>query len=304
MLGAIGAASLAAHKFWPKGITYGDKEAWEEEHEKKDKLKGKLKEGRDAIEGAGSSTEPDPDRRRYIEERYRRRPALPPSMDGDDGAQFWEQRERLVPRQDRGPPQRYLAYEPHDDDDNADNPPPPTRRRIAAAAAPIPERDDQTNRAEPARSRAGGSDAGDAPYRRRIAAAAPIPERDDQTNRAEPARSRAGGGSDRGDPGEGSETSRRRLIEVLQPPPPPAAPVPPRTYIESAPAPVVVVPGSSSGGGSRSGGGGGGRPQPRYYVDGDTIVVPSAGERVFVVQRDAPPGSRLRRGEGETGYYR
>ncbi|KAB5513351.1 hypothetical protein GE09DRAFT_1231975 [Coniochaeta sp. 2T2.1] len=28
-LGAVGAATLAAHKFWPKGITYGEKEEWE-----------------------------------------------------------------------------------------------------------------------------------------------------------------------------------------------------------------------------------------------------------------------------------
>ncbi|KAI4868395.1 hypothetical protein F4820DRAFT_123416 [Hypoxylon rubiginosum] len=36
-LGAIGAASLAASKFWPKGILYGDKEAWA--HEAKEHLK-------------------------------------------------------------------------------------------------------------------------------------------------------------------------------------------------------------------------------------------------------------------------
>ncbi|KAB5559536.1 hypothetical protein GE09DRAFT_59790 [Coniochaeta sp. 2T2.1] len=28
-LGAVGAATFAAHKFWPKGITYGEKEEWE-----------------------------------------------------------------------------------------------------------------------------------------------------------------------------------------------------------------------------------------------------------------------------------
>ncbi|OIW22793.1 hypothetical protein CONLIGDRAFT_687208 [Coniochaeta ligniaria NRRL 30616] len=33
-LGAVGAATLAAHKFWPKGITYGEKEEWECERKK------------------------------------------------------------------------------------------------------------------------------------------------------------------------------------------------------------------------------------------------------------------------------
>ncbi|KAI1759389.1 hypothetical protein GGR53DRAFT_149411 [Hypoxylon sp. FL1150] len=36
-LGAIGAASLAASKFWPKGILYGDKESWA--HEAKEHVK-------------------------------------------------------------------------------------------------------------------------------------------------------------------------------------------------------------------------------------------------------------------------
>lgn len=39
-LGSIAAATYAAHKFWPKGITYGDREAWEEaEHEAVKKVK-------------------------------------------------------------------------------------------------------------------------------------------------------------------------------------------------------------------------------------------------------------------------
>ncbi|KAI1773602.1 hypothetical protein F4818DRAFT_95380 [Hypoxylon cercidicola] len=36
-LGAIGAASLAASKFWPKGVLYGDKESWA--HEAKEQVK-------------------------------------------------------------------------------------------------------------------------------------------------------------------------------------------------------------------------------------------------------------------------
>ncbi|KAI1465132.1 uncharacterized protein F4812DRAFT_133514 [Daldinia caldariorum] len=34
-LGAIGAASLAASKLWPKGILYGEKESWAQEAKKK-----------------------------------------------------------------------------------------------------------------------------------------------------------------------------------------------------------------------------------------------------------------------------
>ncbi|KAI1268429.1 hypothetical protein F5Y18DRAFT_229178 [Xylariaceae sp. FL1019] len=48
-LGAVGAATLAAHKFWPKGVLYGDKE--EEEEEKKEKKR----ERRDRTEGSDSS---------------------------------------------------------------------------------------------------------------------------------------------------------------------------------------------------------------------------------------------------------
>jgi hypothetical protein len=40
-LGAVGAATLAAHKFWPKGITYGEKEEWECVEEKKKVRKAK-----------------------------------------------------------------------------------------------------------------------------------------------------------------------------------------------------------------------------------------------------------------------
>ncbi|KAH9986477.1 hypothetical protein F4779DRAFT_305043 [Xylariaceae sp. FL0662B] len=36
-LGAYGAASLVANKFWPKGTLYGEKESWA--HEAKDKVK-------------------------------------------------------------------------------------------------------------------------------------------------------------------------------------------------------------------------------------------------------------------------
>ncbi|ETS83414.1 hypothetical protein PFICI_05290 [Pestalotiopsis fici W106-1] len=39
-LGSVAAATYAAHKYWPKGVTYGDKEDWELEKEiKKEKAK-------------------------------------------------------------------------------------------------------------------------------------------------------------------------------------------------------------------------------------------------------------------------
>lgn len=42
-LGSVAAATYAAHKFWPKGVTYGDKEDWELEKEiKKEKKKKEL----------------------------------------------------------------------------------------------------------------------------------------------------------------------------------------------------------------------------------------------------------------------
>lgn len=286
MLGAIGAASLAAHKFWPKGITYGDKDDWETEHEKKEadekkKLKGKLKEGRDDLEGAKAGGRDagarDPDRERYVQERYRQRPRLPPSMDGDEGAQFWERRERLPlppppPRQ-----RRYVAAgyaDPRDDY--------PPRQRIEPGPPPPPP----TGYADPGDSER--DYAAPPPARRRIAAAAATdhgpPAEEDESRYAEPARSRIEGGAG--------------------PPPPPPVPAPPRSFADSAP---LVVPAGASRR-SASGRDGSGSRASRYYVDGDTIVVPSSGERSYVIQRDAPPGQRLRQREAERaddrGYYR
>ncbi|KAI2612329.1 uncharacterized protein GGS25DRAFT_474891 [Hypoxylon fragiforme] len=43
ILGAIGAASLAASKLWPKGILYGEKESWA--HEAKEEVKHALHRG-------------------------------------------------------------------------------------------------------------------------------------------------------------------------------------------------------------------------------------------------------------------
>lgn len=240
MLGAIGAASLAAHKFWPKGITYGDPDDWEVAHEKKKeedkkKLKGKLKEGRDAVEGAGSGSgggggRDDPERRRYIRDRYKQRPALPRSMDGEDGARFWERRERVVSRNSRAG-----AYAP-DEEDGYD---PRERRQV-----------------EPA------------PQHRRLEAAPPHDER------------------------RHADAPPPRRVEA---PPPPPVPSAPRSYADSAP---LVVPAGASYREGRDGNRG------RYYIDRDVIVVPSSSEKQYVIQRDAPPGQRLRERERDGPYYR
>lgn len=293
MLGAIGAASYAAHKFWPKGVTYGDKDDWETASEKKEgeekkKVKGKLKEGRDELEGRdgggggggkGGGTA-DPERVRYIEERYRQRPRLPPSMEGDTGTQFWEKRETLPARR------RYVAAYADPRDDGRDLPPPPSRQRIEPAPPPPP-----TGYADP-----GNSERDVPPPSRRRIAAAPVergpPAEEDESRYAEPARSRMDGA------GAGPPPP--------PPPPPllPPAPVPPRSFVETAP---LVVPAGASRR-SSSGRSGSGSRAPRYYVDGDTIIVPSSGERTYVIQRDAPPGQRLRQREVERvddrGYYR
>lgn len=255
MLGAIGAASLAAHKLWPKGITYGDKDDWEVEHEEKEasekkKLKGKLREGREALEGrrrdgsgGGSGSngskgrgdrDPDPDRERYLRERRRERPRLPRTMNGDDGAAFWDKRARM-PSRDR--------YD--NDDDEPYYPPDPRDQRYLEGPAPGPSRRPPSQQP-------------------RYIEAAPV------------------------------------VIPVApQAPPPPPAPAPPRSYADSAP---LVVP---SGAGRRdSEGRGPGPGRGRYYIDKDTIIVPSSGERTYVIQRDAPPGQRLRARGRDGEYYR
>lgn len=293
MLGAIGAASLAAHKFWPKGITYGDKDDWEtasekKEDEEKKKLKGKLKEGRDELEGKDSGSSSgggrggggrDPERERYIQERYRQRPRLPPSMEGDDGAQFWERRERLPARR------RYVAAYADPRDDGRDYLPPAPSQSRQRIEPPPP-----TGYADPGTSE---RDIPPSASRRRIAAVAAAdkgpPAEEEESRYAEPPRSRVDGA------GAGPS---------LAPLPPPPAPAPPRTFIETAP---LVVPAGASRR-SSSGRSGSGSRAPRYYVDGDTIVVPSSGERSYVIQRDAPPGQRLRHREIERvdgrEYYR
>lgn len=259
MLGAIGAASLAAHKFWPRGITYGDKEDWETEKKKEEKGKAKqeirerLREGKDAMSGRrdddyyaarGSSSgggrgeragrDPSRERReRYLQERLqerrRERLALPAAVSGEPGVNYWESRD--MKRSGR----RY-----DDDHDDYDDYPreDPRNRRYSAADLP--------------------------PQRRQI----------------------------------------QRRIETTAPLPP--APNPPGHYSDepAPPPPAIVVPAASSrrGTSDRSQEGRGG-----YYVEGgSTIVLPSLGEREYVIRREAPPGQRLRvrDGERDDAYYR
>jgi hypothetical protein len=58
----VGAATYAAHKFWPKGITYGDKEEWETREEKK--VKKAIRDAKDGVDDDSSSDEESGGRRR------------------------------------------------------------------------------------------------------------------------------------------------------------------------------------------------------------------------------------------------
>lgn len=111
MLGAIGAATLAAHKFWPKGITYSEKEEWEMEHAKKkgkekQAIRDKLREGRDAITDRHDT---ERGREPSRESRGEQRLPLPPNAAGDLGALYWEQRDRRITGR------RYDDYDDYDD---------------------------------------------------------------------------------------------------------------------------------------------------------------------------------------------
>lgn len=261
MLGAIGAASLAAHKFWPKGITYGDKEEWEmEKEEERKKQKGKekqeirnrLREGKDAVaagggggrldddsrsvgatDGGGGSSrydrarDPSRERReRYLQERLqerrRERLPLPAAVSGEPGANYWESRDKR--RSVRRYDDEYDGYAARERDD-------PRIRRYSAADLP---------------------------------------------------------------------PQRQRRIEAPMPPPP--APNPPIQYVDESPPAALIVPaGPIRRERSRETRGGG------YYVEsGSSVVLPSSGEREYIVRREAPPGQRLRvrDGDREDGYYR
>lgn len=256
MLGAIGAASIAAHKFWPKGITYGDRDFWETEKEKKEKgkakqeIREKLREGKEGMGGGPSrrddgwsraATDGGRDasrerRERYLQERLqerrRERLPLPAAVSGEVGANYWESRDK-----------RQSARRYHDDYDDYG-----------------PPRDD--------------------PRIRRYSAADLLLERQ----------------------------APQRRIEA--PRPPPTAPNPPSHYADEPPPPptTVIVPATSSRrGGSDRASERGREDRGGYHIErGSSIVLPSTGERDYVIRREAPPGQRLRmrEGEREDGYHR
>jgi hypothetical protein len=88
-LGAVGAATFAAHKFWPKGVTYGNKEDWEEEETVIRKVK-RERQGEPPYGGQGAPPLrrpengrylPPPDERRYLEDRREPRGGRPERED-------------------------------------------------------------------------------------------------------------------------------------------------------------------------------------------------------------------------------
>lgn len=163
MLGAIGAATLAAHKFWPKGVTYGEKEAWELE---KDRAKDKARDVKAAITGEprprdrdrararhgggrssgrrrGDPGDPDRDRSRerrarYLEDRARdggrdARRLAPPTSAAAIGAATGAGGGSRRPRDDRSVRGGVGGY--HHDDRRQDcyleaPPPPPPPQRV------------------------------------------------------------------------------------------------------------------------------------------------------------------------------
>lgn len=317
MLGAIGAATLAAHKFWPKGITYGDKEDWEhEDKSKKEKVKDKVKDVKAAVtgeprrdergeggSGSGSgSGGRDDDRRddRRNDRRDDRRGSGGGGRGGRDRDRSRERRERYLEERERygrpniardgiAPGRLVLpaaaagaraAKEYHDDRksrrrDEDDRPPPPP--------PPGPRDRDRYDDYDPREWRDR--------YAEGVGPPPPPPPTIPATQR------------------------RVERVEKQQytstagpPPPPPAAPNPPSvaaSYSRADPAPAPVVISTGDRGGST-----GIRMAPRdpplgrYYVDRDTIVIPSRGETEFVVNRTGPPGSRLTTVEREGRIYR
>lgn len=301
MLGAIGAATLAAHKFWPKGITYGDKEDWEhEDKSKKEKVKDKAKDVKAAItgeprkderggngngSGSGSGSGARDDDRRDGPRGGGRGGGRDRDNDRDrDRDRSRERRERYLEERerygrpnitkDRGDARRMAlpaaaaAGAAYQEDrrrrrrDEEDGPPPPP---------PPPPGPDPRDRD---RDRDRYDDYDPREWRTRYAENVPPPPQTAQST---------------------FPATERRVEQIYAttdgrpppPPPPPAAPNPPSvvSYARADPtAPVVVSTGGSRA--SRD-------PAGRYYVDRDMIVIPSRGETEFVVNRAAPPGRRL-----------
>ncbi|KUI60368.1 hypothetical protein VP1G_07576 [Cytospora mali] len=248
MLGAIGAATLAAHKLWPKGVTYGEKEEWECE---KEKAKDKMKDAKAAVTGGMGGEEVvvagEEEEEQEGEEEERHLIATGAVSEGRDTSRTEAFVTGTAGRRDnRGREQGYPQRDEYDDMDYDL----PRERRDRYVEAPPPP---------PA-----------------IAMAGPAPQR---------------------------MKSQRRVVEQYHAPPapvPPPAPNPPPVYreVRAEPTPVVIDTGARGRGDSERGGGGG-----RYYVEGDTFVVPSRGETEFVVRRDGPAGNRVTV-ERDGRYYR
>ncbi|KAH9899067.1 hypothetical protein F4778DRAFT_742027 [Xylariomycetidae sp. FL2044] len=85
-LGAVGAASIVANKYWPKGITYGEKEDWaREDNKRRSSHKHHRHEtrGRASIPRGGSAHDLGryPDEARYIDRDVGRRDSRPVIVD-------------------------------------------------------------------------------------------------------------------------------------------------------------------------------------------------------------------------------
>lgn len=282
MLGAIGAATLAAHKLWPKGVTYGEKEAWESE---KDRAKDKLKDAKAAVTG-----EPRRDGRRGRgddDDRRRRRHR----DGGGERDRSRERRRRYL--EDRGLRDRDARA--RDGGDGRRLVPPTAAAAAAAAAGGVAasyhhdgrRRGDDHRGAARDRPRDGYDDDDGRDYDRargrrdRYPEAAPPAPPPPPAAPSAPSVFAAGG------------IPPRRAEQLFLPPAaptPPPVPNPPSVYREAA---TVVATGARD---SERGG-------RRYYVDSDTVVIPSRAEMEFVVRRDAPPANRLTV-ERDGRYYR
>lgn len=286
MLGAIGAATLAAHKLWPKGVTYGEKEAWESE---KDRAKDKLKDAKAAITG-----EPRRDGRRRggDGDGRRRRHHRDGGGAGGGGAgerdRSRERRRRYL--EDRGLRDRDARVR---DGSDGRRLAPPTAAVAAASAAAAAgglaasyhhdgrRRGDDHRGAARDRPRDGYDDRDyDRPRGRRDRYLEGGPAPPPPPPAAPPV------------PPAAAAIPQRRVEQFLPPaaPTPPPVPNPPSVYREAA---TVVATGARD---SERGG-------RRYYVDSDTVVIPSRAEMEFVVRRDAPPANRLTV-ERDGRYYR
>lgn len=300
MLGAIGAATLAAHKFWPKGVTYGDKEDWEhEEKGKREKVKDKAKDVKAAItgeprrdergnggngsgSGSGSGARDD-----------ERRDGGRGGAGGRGGRDRDNDRDRSRERRERYLEERERYGRPNLAKDRSD----PRRLALpaAAAAGAVYQEDRRRRRRDDDDAPPPPPPPGPGPGTR---------ERDRDRDRYDDYDPRewrdryAEGVPAQPPPPPPSQTYPATMRRVEQqytsnapPPPPPPAPIPPSVVSYSrtdVAAPVIVSTGGVRAPRDLADVGRG-----RYYVDRDMIVIPSRGETEYVVNRAAPPGSRL-----------